>query len=157
MCTLREISDVSSSFFFFFFATSHGTWDLSSLIRDRTQSPLHLECGVLTTGLPGKPIFLFLEDNTEKAMATHSSILAWRIPWTEEPGGLWSMDMQRVRHDWATDTFLQFNVQFVDLVLFLDKQLKWFFNSRILTDFPGLCVSLSPSVNHRSLQLVLSP
>ena len=38
-------------------------------------------------------------------MATHSSILAWRIPWTEEPGGLQSMGSQRVRHDWVTDTF----------------------------------------------------
>ena len=38
-------------------------------------------------------------------MATHSSILAWRIPWTEEPGGLQSMGSQRVEHDWATDIF----------------------------------------------------
>ena len=38
----------------------------------------------------------------EKDMATHSSILAWRIPWTEEPGGLQSMWLQRVRHDWET-------------------------------------------------------
>jgi len=35
----------------------------------------------------------------EKGMATHSSILAWRIPWTEEPGGLQSMGLQKVRHD----------------------------------------------------------
>ena len=34
-----------------------------------------------------------------EAMATHSSILAWKIPWTEEPGGLQSMGSQRVRHD----------------------------------------------------------
>ena len=39
------------------------------------------------------------EDPLEKEMATHSSILAWRIPWTEEPGGLLSMGLQRVRHD----------------------------------------------------------
>jgi len=39
------------------------------------------------------------EDSLEKGMATHSSILAWRIPWTEEPGGLWSMRLQRLRHD----------------------------------------------------------
>ena len=39
------------------------------------------------------------EDPLEKGMATHSSILAWRIPWTEEPGGLQSMGWQRVRHD----------------------------------------------------------
>jgi len=40
----------------------------------------------------------------EKEMATHSSILAWRIPRTEEPGGLQSMGWQRVRHDWVTNT-----------------------------------------------------
>ena len=39
------------------------------------------------------------EDTLEEEMATHSSILAWRIPWTEEPGGLQSMVSQRVRHD----------------------------------------------------------
>ena len=38
------------------------------------------------------------EDALEKEMATHSSILVWRIPWTEEPGGLQSMGFQRVRH-----------------------------------------------------------
>ena len=36
-------------------------------------------------------------------MATHSSVLAWRIPWTEGPGGLQSMESQRVGHDWATE------------------------------------------------------
>ena len=39
------------------------------------------------------------EDPLEKGMATHSSTLAWRIPWTEEPGGLQSMGSQRVGHD----------------------------------------------------------
>ena len=39
------------------------------------------------------------EDTLEKGMATHSSILAWRIPWTEEPGRLQSIGSQRVRHD----------------------------------------------------------
>ena len=39
------------------------------------------------------------EDPLEKEMATHSSILAWRNPWIEEPGGLQSMGFQRVRHD----------------------------------------------------------
>ena len=42
---------------------------------------------------------LGLEDLLKKRMATHSSILAWRIPWIEEPGGLQSMESQRVRHD----------------------------------------------------------
>ena len=39
------------------------------------------------------------EDPLEKEIATHSSILAWRIPWTEEPDGLQSVGSQRVRHD----------------------------------------------------------
>ena len=39
------------------------------------------------------------EDPLEKEMTTHSSILAWRIPWTEEPDGLQSMGSQRIRHD----------------------------------------------------------
>ena len=39
------------------------------------------------------------EDPLEKEMATHSSVLAWRIPWTEEPDGLQSMGSQRVEHD----------------------------------------------------------
>ena len=39
------------------------------------------------------------EDPLEEGMATNSSILAWRIPWTEEPGGLQSMGLQRVGHD----------------------------------------------------------
>ena len=45
-------------------------------------------------------------DSLEEEMATHSSILAWRIPWTEEPGGLQSMGSQRIRHDWATSLSL---------------------------------------------------
>ena len=39
------------------------------------------------------------EDPLEEGMTTHSSVLAWRIPWTEEPGGLWSIGSQRVGHD----------------------------------------------------------
>ena len=43
-------------------------------------------------------------------MATHSIILAWRIPWMEEPGGLQSMESQTVRHDWVTNNFTFFKV-----------------------------------------------
>ena len=46
------------------------------------------------------------EDPLEKEMATHSSTLAWRIPWTEEPGRLQSTAAQRVGHDWATSLTL---------------------------------------------------
>ena len=44
----------------------------------------------------------------EDPLATHSSILSCRIPWTEEPGRLWSIRLQRVGHDWATKTFTTF-------------------------------------------------
>ena len=44
------------------------------------------------------------EDPPEMEMATHSSILAWRTPWTEEPGGPQPMEPQIVRQDWATNT-----------------------------------------------------
>jgi len=43
--------------------------------------------------------FLGREDPLEKEMATHSSILVWKIPWTEEPGGLQSRELKRIRHD----------------------------------------------------------
>ena len=43
---------------------------------------------------------LVREDPLEKEMATHSSILAWKIPWIEEPGGLQSMGLKRIGHNW---------------------------------------------------------
>ena len=52
--------------------------------------PIMQETGVLSLGQ---------EDPLEKEMATHSRILAWKIPWTEEPGGLQSMWSQRIGHD----------------------------------------------------------
>jgi len=57
------------------------------------------------------------DDPLEKGMAIHSSILAWRIPWTEEPGGLQSMGSQRVGHDWET------NVNYGQICLLLDQGL----------------------------------
>ena len=50
--------------------------------------------------------FLGQEDPLEKGMATYSSILAWRIPWAEEPGQLQSMGLQRVGHNWVTNTHI---------------------------------------------------
>ena len=81
--------------------------------------PLHWECGVLTTGLLGKTFIFFLTSLffgsivavqhcmlPEKVMAPHSSSLAWKIPWTEEPGRLRSMGSWGVGHDWATSLSL---------------------------------------------------
>ena len=47
------------------------------------------------------------EDSLEKGTATHSSVLAWRTPWTEEPDGLQSVRSQIARQDWATNTVKQ--------------------------------------------------
>ena len=51
------------------------------------------------------------KDTLEKEMATYSNILAWKIPWTEEPSRLQSMGSQRAGHNWVTNT-LRFSVQF---------------------------------------------
>ena len=58
-----------------------------------------LESSGLLIGFPGGSV---REDPLEKEMATHSSILAWGIPWTEELSGLQTMGSQKVRHDLAT-------------------------------------------------------
>ena len=52
------------------------------------------------------------EDPLEEGMATHFSLVAWRIPWTEEPGGLQSMRLQRVRHNWETKHAQNMSVAF---------------------------------------------
>ena len=52
------------------------------------------------------------EDLLEKEIATHSSILAWKIPWMEEPGRLQSMGSQRVGHDWVTSLHFIFSVKY---------------------------------------------
>ena len=56
------------------------------------------------------------EDPLEKGMAIHSRMPAWRIPWTEEPVALQSMRLQRVRHDWATNTSLSLWVHLEEMV-----------------------------------------
>ena len=73
-----------------------------------------------TTEPPGKPryggIWALIVYVVEKAMAPHSSTLAWKIPWTEEPGRLQSMGSLRVGHDWATS---------LSLFTFLHWRRKW--------------------------------
>ena len=56
------------------------------------------------------------EDPLEKGMATYPSILAWKVPWTEERGGLQSRGSQRVRHDFATKQQQINNVQVIFLL-----------------------------------------
>ena len=80
--------------------------DLSHLSTDLGHLPNRESLVALTVKTP--PVmqetwvqFLGQEDPLEKEMATHSSLLTWRIPWTEEPSGLQSIELQIVRHDWA--------------------------------------------------------
>ena len=70
----------------------------SSWLRNQT----HISCVSCSDSLPLTPPGKYIYVCMEKAMAPHSSTLAWKIPWTEEPGRLQSMGSQRVRHDWAT-------------------------------------------------------
>ena len=62
------------------------------------------------------------EDPLEKEMTIHSSTIGWKIPWTEEPGRLQSMGLQRVRHDWATSLSLSGETNWHNLICTTD----WF-------------------------------
>ena len=63
---------------------------------------VHIYNGILFTNKKEQILVTSSEVTSEKAMAPHSSTLAWRIPWTEEPGGLQPMGSQGVGHKWAT-------------------------------------------------------
>ena len=96
--------------------------------------------------------FLGGEDLLEKEMATHSSILAWKIPWTEEPGRLQSMGSQRVRHDF-TFTFIEMIIQ--GFLYFLLWYAHVFSNESTLhMRWPKYCsfsFSINPSNEHPGL------
>ena len=90
------------------------TWcwlPVESLAGDRDKGAQFLSMVGLSTGCLG-----FLKAWWEKAMAPHSSTLAWKIPGTEEPGRLQSMGSLRVRHDWATS---------LSLFTFMHWRRKW--------------------------------
>ena len=103
---------------------THLSWAISNPERWCCESaalsmPANLENSAVATGLEKVSfhsnakecsnyctIALNSHASTEKAMASHSSTLAWKIPWTEEPGRLQSMGLLRVGHDWATSLLL---------------------------------------------------
>ena len=64
------------------------------------------------------------EDTLEKGVNTHSSVLAWRIPWKEEPGKLQSLRLQRVRHNWVTNTKTILHLQHLPTLLSNWKQIQ---------------------------------
>ena len=67
------------------------------MVHQVKNPPALQETQEMQVGSPGR------EDPLEEDMATHSRILAWKIPGTEEPGGLQTMGSQRVRHDWGNE------------------------------------------------------
>ena len=68
-----------------------------------------------------------LGDPLEKGMATHSSILAWKIPWTEEPGELQSLELQRVKYNWRDSTHMNTRVDSLPHIqrIFPAQELNW--------------------------------
>ena len=71
--------------------------------------------------------FLCQEDPVEKGTAIHSRDLAWRIPWTEEPGRLKSMGLQRVGHEWVAFTYRLWKSYYVEKdVIFLDWESNYY-------------------------------
>ena len=72
------------------------------------------------------------ENRLEEGMATYSSVLTWRIPWTGEPGGLQTMGLQRVRHDWVTKQQQQQQFHFT-----------FWFQSLLCTEDTAACVKVS--------------
>ena len=106
------------------------------------------------------------EDPLEKGMATHSSILAWRIPWTEKPSGLQSTGLQRVRPNWATNTHTHTEICTFRLLGSVTQSFPTLCDpldcsppDSSLRDFPGKntgvgCLSSSRRLNLRLLHLL---
>ena len=79
---------------FLLYIQMYNIWDNDATSKLRIE--IFSDCESCNAGSLGQ------ENPLEEGMATRSSNLAWRIPWTEEPGGLQSRGLQRARHDWAT-------------------------------------------------------
>ena len=77
---------------------SHASKVMLKILQARLQQYVNRELPMFKT--PVRP--LGWEDPREKGVSNHSSILAWKIPWTEEPVRLQSVGLQRIGHDWAT-------------------------------------------------------
>ena len=79
------------------------TWSIMSLIKGQIGASLVVQVVKCLPAMQETPVWsLGREDPLEKEMATHSSTLAWKIPWMQEPGRLLTIGSQRVGHNWAT-------------------------------------------------------
>ena len=92
--------------------TDRGAWQATAHTVAKSRTWLSYWACVIIQIL----LLVRLYGKMEKAMAPHSSTLAWKIPWTEEPGGLQSMESLRVGHDWATS---------LSLFTFMHWRRKW--------------------------------
>ena len=90
----------------------YGTWLTATEALKKQHARLFPSADHVT----GRPYVLGYTSIVEKAMAPHSSTLAWKVPWMEEPGGLQSMGLHRVGHDWATS---------LSLLTFMHWRRKW--------------------------------
>ena len=134
------------------------SWEAEELQITRQFSCLGLpaDCGWCRTGhwLVNPPtmqemevLSLGWEDHLKKEMATHFNILAWKIPWTEEPGRLQSMGSQRVGHDWTTSLsfFLSFPISGKE---FCHVSPAMFHGGMLLQDLLFLTFQISYPINH---------
>ena len=101
--------------------------------------------------------FLHQKDPLEKGMAIHSSILVWRIPWAEKPGGLQSSRSQRAGHDWTSNT-----ITISNYILFTSQQIfvvcVWRTTETLLCtgNQPMKKANKNPYLHHRFYILILS-
>ena len=72
------------------------------------------------------------EDHLKKGMTTHPIILAWKIPWTKEPGRLLSMGLQRIRHNWVTNTFTFTFIRSSEVIRLIAESLYSFTNLTLI-------------------------
>ena len=98
-------------------------------------------------------------DPLEEGMATHSSILAWRIPWTEEPGGLRFIGLQRIEHDWSdlahVHTFYTLATLYISYIALFHKHLlnvcvpAKMMNSKLYLSRDVLIINVLHSIRHK--------
>ena len=91
-------------------------------------------------------------------MAPHSSTLAWKIPWTEEPGGLQSMELLRVRHDWATSLCMKYSLgisNFLEKICSLSHSIVFLYFFALIL-FDNILLMIFVSTFMRDIGLYLS-
>ena len=130
----KYLSLIRSNFYIFVYLI-YFNWNIITLVSITSLIALTVKC--LPTVCETRIQTLGREDPLEKEMATHSNILAWKIPWAEESGRLQSMESKRVGHDWATSlslfTFILKDGLKKILLLFMSNSILPLFFSKSFT------------------------